>query len=149
MTLRWLLASFHLLALGIGLGAVVVRGLALRSRLERPALRWVFGADAAWGIAALLWLGTGLWRLLGGIEKGTEYYFQNHAFLTKMGLFAIIVALELWPMRTLTAWRRRSARGQAPDTTAAPLLARISFWQAGLIVVMVLLAAAMARGYGA
>lgn len=149
MTLRWLLASFHLLALGIGLGAVVVRGLALRSRLDGPSLRWVFGADAAWGVAALLWLGTGLWRLLGGIEKGTAYYFQNHAFLTKMGLFAIIFALELWPMMTLTAWRRRSSRGQLPDTTAAPLLARISFWQAGLIVVVVLLAAAMARGYGA
>jgi putative membrane protein len=149
MTLRWLLASFHLLALGIGLGAVVIRGLALRSRLDGPALRWVFGADAAWGVAALLWLGTGLWRLLGGLEKGTAYYFHNHAFLTKMGLFAILFALELWPMMTLTTWRRRSARGQVPDTTAAPLLARISFWQAGLIVVMVLLATAMARGYGA
>jgi putative membrane protein len=149
VTLRWLLASLHLLALGIGLGAVVVRGLALRSRLDGPALRWVFRADAAWGVAALLWIGTGLWRLLGSIEKGTAYYFQNHAFLTKMGLFAIIFALELWPMMTLTAWRRRSARGQVPDTTVAPLLARISFWQAGLIVVMVLLAAAMARGYGA
>lgn len=46
-------------------------------------------------------------------------------------------------------WRRDAARGAAPDTTTAPLLARISFWQGGLIVVMVLLAAAMARGYGA
>jgi len=148
VTLRWLLASLHLLALGMGLGAVVVRGLALRSRLDGPALRWVFGADAAWGVAALLWIGTGVWRLLGGLEKGTTYYFQNHVFLTKMGLFAIVVALELWPMMTLTAWRRRAARGQVLDTTAAPLLSRISFWQGGVIVVMVFLAVAMARGYG-
>jgi putative membrane protein len=148
VTLRWLLASLHLLALGMGLGAVVVRGLALRSRLDGPALRWVFGADAAWGVAALLWIGTGVWRLLGGLEKGTTYYFQNHVFLTKMGLFAIVVALELWPMMTLTAWRRRAARGQVLDTTAAPLLSRISFWQGGVIVVIVFLAVAMARGYG-
>jgi putative membrane protein len=109
----------------------------------------VFAADAAWGVAALLWIGTGVWRLLGGLEKGTAYYFQNHLFLTKMALLAIILALELRPMMTLIAWRRRAAQGQMLDTAAAPRLARISFWQAGLIVLMVLLAAAMARGYGA
>ncbi|HEU4682454.1 MAG TPA: DUF2214 family protein [Gemmatimonadales bacterium] len=149
MTLRWLLASLHLLALGIGLGAVVVRGFALKSRLDGPALRWVFKADAAWGVAALLWIGTGVWRLLGGLEKGTAYYFQNHVFLTKMALLAIVLGLELRPMLTLIAWRRLTAQGQVPDTAAAPRLAQVSFWQAGLIVLMVLLAAAMARGYGA
>lgn len=149
MTLRWLLAALHLLALGIGLGAVVARGIALRSRLDGPALRWVFFADTAWGVAAVLWIGTGLWRLLGGLEKGTEYYFENHAFLAKMALLAAVLALELWPMITLIAWRRRAVRGQAPDTTAAARLARISFVQAALVVLMVFLAAAMARGYGA
>ena len=34
MTIRWLLAAFHLLALGIGLESVWARGRALR-RLER------------------------------------------------------------------------------------------------------------------
>ena len=66
---RWLAASFHLLALGIGLGAVWCRGRALRGPLDQPGLRRVFMADGAWGIAALLWLGTGLWRLLAGMEK--------------------------------------------------------------------------------
>jgi putative membrane protein len=148
MTLRWLLASFHLLALGIGLGAVVGRGVALKSRLDGPGLRWVFLADTAWGVAALLWIVTGVWRLLAGLEKPTGYYFTNHAFLTKMALLAIILGLELWPMMRLIAWRRRIARGETPDTSAAVLLARISFWQAGLVAVMVFLAAAMARGYG-
>jgi putative membrane protein len=148
MTLRWLLASLHLLALGIGLGAIVGRGLALRSRLDRQGLRWVFLADSAWGVAALLWMVTGVWRLLAGLEKTTAYYFTNHAFLTKMALFAIIFGLEVWPMMTLIAWRRRIARGETPDTRAATLLARISFWQAGLVVLMVFLATAMARGYG-
>lgn len=148
MTLRWLLAGLHLLALGIGLGAVVARGLALRSRLDGPALRWVFIADGAWGLAALLWIGTGVWRLVGGVEKGMGYYLQNHAFLTKMALLAIVLALELRPMMTLIAWRRRLAQGQALDTSRAPLLARVSFWQAGLVILMVFLAAAMARGWG-
>ena len=40
------------------------------------------------------------------------------------------------------------ARGGAPDTRAASRFARISFVQAVLVVLMVLAATAMARGYG-
>ena len=148
MTTRWLLAGFHLLALGIGLGAVWARGRALSARLDAERFRAVFLADNFWGGAAGLWLGTGLWRLLAGLEKDTAYYFHNHLFLGKMALFAIIVALEIWPMVTLIGWRRQVARGEQPDTSAAPLLGRISFAQAGLVILMVFLAAGMARGYG-
>jgi putative membrane protein len=148
MTVRWLLASLHLLALGIGLGAVWVRGRALSSRLDAAGLRSAFQADAWWGFAAFLWISTGLWRLLAGVEKHTDYYLQNHFFFTKMALLAIIVALEVRPMITLMAWRRMAGTGGQPATTLAPTLARISFVQAGLVVLMVFLATAMARGFG-
>lgn len=148
MITRLLLAGLHLLGLGIGLGAVWARGRALSSRLDPAGLRSVFLADNFWALAAALWLGTGLWRLLSGLDKDTTYYLHNHVFLGKMAFFAIILALEVWPMMTLIAWRRRVARGEQPDTSAAPLLARISFAQAGIVVLMVFLAAAMARGYG-
>jgi putative membrane protein len=148
MTARWLAASFHLLALGIGLGAVWARGRALRSSLDAGTLRQVFFADTLWGLAAVLWISTGLWRLLAGLEKGTGYYLQNHLFLTKMALLALVLLLEIRPMITLIRWRKTVSRGEAPDTRAAPLLARISFVQAWLIVLMVFAAAAMARGMG-
>jgi putative membrane protein len=149
MTLRWLLAGLHLTALGLGLGAVWVRGRALSSRLDERGLRSVFLADMWWGIAAFLWIGTGLWRLLAGLEKNTAYYFQNHLFLTKMGLLAVILILEVWPMVTLIKWRRQVMGGGLPVTSIAPALARISFAQAVLVILMVFLASAMARGYGA
>jgi putative membrane protein len=149
MMLRWLLASFHLLALGLGLGAVWVRGRALRGPLDTAGLRRVFLADTVWGLAALLWISTGLWRLLGGTEKPTDYYLHNHAFVTKMALLLLILALELRPMITLIRWRTRVGRGELPDTRLGPLLARISFIQAGIVVLMVFAATAMARGlYG-
>jgi putative membrane protein len=149
MTLRLVLASLHLLALGIGLGAVWVRGRSLSSRLDVAGLRTVFVADTWWGVAAFLWIGTGVWRLLAGLEKDTGYYFQNHLFLTKMALLVLILVLEVWPMITLIKWRRRVTAGEPPVTKTARALARISFAQAGLVVLMVFLAAAMARGYGA
>src|ERR1041385_7129951 len=70
MTIRWLLAAVHLLALGVGLGAVWARGRALQALLDVPALRRVFYADSWWGIAAVLWIDTGLVRAFGGYEKG-------------------------------------------------------------------------------
>jgi putative membrane protein len=149
MILRWLLAAFHLLALGIGLGAVWVRGRGLRSQLDAAGLQRVFLADTAWGLAAFLWISTGLWRLLAGLEKPAGYYLHNHLFLTKMALLFLVLLLEVRPMVTLIQWRRRVARGERPDTSAAPLLARISFGQAALVVLMVFAATAMARGMGA
>ena len=148
MTIRWLLAALHLLALGLGLGAVWARGRALQSQLDVPGLRRVFYADTWWGIAALIWIGTGLVRAFGGFEKGSFYYLHNHFFWAKMGLLAAILILEVAPMIALIRWRGTVARGSVPDTRAASRFARISFVQAVLVVLMVLAATAMARGYG-
>ena len=148
MLLAWLLAALHVLALGIGLGAVWIRGRALRAPLDAVGLRRVFSADAFWGVAALLWISTGVWRAFGGVEKGTDYYLGNHVFLTKMGLLALILILEIAPAIALVGWRRRLASGAVVDTTLAPRYARISTIQAVLVVMMVLAATAMARGIG-
>ncbi len=66
----------------------------------------------------------------------------------KMGLLAAILLLELRPMITLMRWRRVVGRGDVPDTNVARGLARTSFLQATLVVLMVLAATALARGYG-
>jgi putative membrane protein len=149
MATRLLLATLHLLALGIGLGAIWARARALRGRLDADGLRRVFYADTWWGLAAVLWIGTGLWRLFGGLEKGTAYYFHNHAFFAKMGLLGLILVLEVWPMITLIRWRVRVQRGETPDTGVAGQLSLISVLQTALVVLMIFAAVAMARGYGA
>lgn len=150
MLLRWILAILHLLALGVGLGAVWARARALRADLSnRGALQRVFIADAWWGIAAALWLTTGLWRLLAGTEKVTAYYLGNPVFWIKMGLFLTVVALEFWPAMGLIRWRREAATGGALDTSRAPTFARISYVETVLIVAIVAAATAMARGIGA
>jgi putative membrane protein len=137
-----------LLALGVGLGAVWARARALQGALDAAGLRRAFYADTWWGVAALVWIGTGLVRAFGGFEKGSFYYLHNHVFWGKMGLLVAILVLELRPMVTLIQWRRLVARGAAPDTRRASRFARISFVQAALVVLMVLAATAMARGYG-
>src|SRR5687768_1338486 len=159
--LRLTLAWLHLIALGIGFWAVFARGQALREAArELPgtaALRRAFMADAHWGVAAVLWLGTGLWRYLGSTEKATGYYNSNHIFLTKKTLFVAILALEIGPMLTLIRWRATLGRaGGAPaagvppiDAAKARRIGTISYIQGAIVAVIVFTAVAMARGYGA
>jgi putative membrane protein len=151
--LRIVLAVVHLLALGIGLGAVWTRARALGERpFDRGSARRAFAADGWWGFAAVLWIATGLWRLLAGTEKATGYYLANHIFIAKMGFLAAILLLELWPAITLVRWRRKAARSGAswsPDSSSAARLQAISYLEAVLVVAMVGAAVLMARGYGA
>jgi len=146
--LSWIFAALHLFALAVGLGAVWARAGALRRTLDADGLRRVFYADNWWGGAGFLWLSTGLIRLFGGFEKGSAYYFANHLFLTKMGFFVVILLMEMMPMMALVKWRRQSRAGQPVDTGAAWRYALISRIQAIIIVLMIVLAAGVARGFG-
>ena len=146
MTPSWLIASIHLLALGIGLGAIYARMRALRGPLDGPGLQRVFTADNLWGVAAVLWIVTGLWRTFGTLDKGAAFYFGTPVFHTKLTLVALILLLEIWPMVTLIGWRRRSKGGGEIDRSKAPLLARISAIQVALVVATVFSATAVARG---
>lgn len=148
MTLRSFFAALHLIALGIGLGAVWARSRALRQPLDHAGLLRVFAADAWWGLAAAVWLSTGLIRLFSALDKGTYYYLHNRFFLAKMVLFIAIIGLELAPMMAFLRWRAAVRRGELPDTARAPAFARTSAIQAALVVAMVFAATAMARGLG-
>ncbi len=148
MLIRWLLAATHLLGLGVGLGAVWTRARALNGVIDAPTVGRILQSDAWWGVAALIWLSTGLVRAFSGLEKGSDFYLSNHLFLTKMGLFVIIVALEIRPAMTFRRWRGDLANGRQPDIQGAPALGSISTLQAILVIVMVFLATGMARGFG-
>jgi putative membrane protein len=146
MTLRYLIATIHLLLLAIGFAAVHARWRALRSLRDAAGLQPVFQADNWYGIAALGWVATGLWRAFGGLEKGTEHYLESHWFLGKMGLFGIIFLLELLPMITLIQWRLAHRKGRSFELGRAPLLATLTFLQIPLLLLMVAMATALARG---
>jgi putative membrane protein len=146
MALRWLVASVHLLALGLGLGSIWSRAQNL-AHVEAPrALKRVFFADTWWGIAALVWISTGVARAFGGLEKGSSYYLSQPTFHIKMGLLILILLLEIWPMVTLIQWRIQTGRGATPNTARARAFSAISYVQSLLVVLMVFAATAMARG---
>jgi putative membrane protein len=141
-------SSLHLLALAIGLPAVFLRGRALKGPLDANGVRCLLAADNAWGVAAVLWIVTGLLRAFGGLEKGTEFYLRTPLFWTKMGLFLLILLLEIRPMVTFIRWRIRLGRNLPVDTSVAPGLYTLNHIELALVVVMVFVASMMARGVG-
>ena len=150
MVIALVLSALHVLALGIGLGSVFMRGRflrALRAGPEPRALDGLFAADTLWGIAAALWLLTALARAFGHVEKAPEFYLRNGFFWIKMTLFVSVVALEIWPMVTFIRWRsaRRAAR-PLPGFDRLSRLVLVDDVETGLIVLIPFAAAAMARG---
>jgi putative membrane protein len=146
-----LLAGLHFIALPIGMGGLFMRGRylrALRSRgRDSAVLPALFAADSFWGVAAILWIATGLTRVFGGIEKQPDFYLRNGMFWVKMGLFLLVFLLELGPMVTFIRWRVAEKR-QAPLASfdRLPRLVSVNDIQLVLLLVMPFVAAAMARG---
>jgi peptidoglycan LD-endopeptidase LytH len=149
MTLRLALAWLHLLALAVGVGGVWSRARALDDALRNPddprAIRRALVGNAWWGIAAVAWLATGLWRLVAGTEKLPSYYVASNLFAVKMALFMIVLALEIWPSTTLIRWRRKKSQPDARDVGRIEI---ISYVQCALVAGIALAAVAKARGYG-
>ena len=145
-----LLSALHVLALGVGLGSVFMRGRFLRALRAGPdarVLEALFTADTVWGVAAALWLVTGLARAFGRVEKAPEFYLRNGFFWIKMALFALVFALEIWPMTTFIRWRKARRGGRPPaQYDRLGRLVLIGDVETALIVVIPFVAAAMARG---
>jgi putative membrane protein len=142
------ISALHVLALAMGLGGVFARGRALRAVAggDANAIQRVLFADNFWGIAALLWLVTGLARAFGGIEKGRDFYLYNGFFWVKMGMFALVFVLEATPMVAFIRWRIAIGKGGKPDTSRVPAFVRINDVETALVVAIPFVAAAMSRG---
>jgi putative membrane protein len=140
-----LLSAIHVLALALGLASVFARGRALSRPLDDAGWRRLLAADSVWGVAALLWILSGLGRVfLGGREPA--FYAGNGLFWVKLGLFGLVFALELAPMITFTRVRAARRRGSPLPQFAVERFARINDIELALVVAIVFVAAFMARG---
>lgn len=142
-----MLASAHLLGLAVGFGACWLRATRLQALArQQGSIQAVLAADNWYGLATLLWIGTGLWRAFGGAEKGSDYYLHSTAFLVKMGLFIVVFALEWVPMIAFIRWRIQLKKQQPPNTQKAGLFATLTYLELFVFLLMVFAASATARG---
>ena len=145
MVVAALLSAIHVLTLALGLGAVFMRGRALAGPLDEAGWRRLLSADNVWGIAAGLWIASGLGRVFFG-GKELTFYTHNGFFWVKLGLFGLVFALELAPMMTFIRVRSTRTRGTALPRFSVEAYRRINSAEVILVVTIVFVAAFMARG---
>jgi putative membrane protein len=148
MLTDFLLACLHHLAAFALVAIIACELVLLRPGLDGATAKRIAALDGFYGLAALLLLVAGFGRVFFG-AKGGDYYLGSLAFWAKIALFVGIGLLSIAPTLRFLAWRRVVAR----DPTFAPLEAdvratrRYVHAEAGLLVLLPVLAAAMARGY--
>jgi putative membrane protein len=141
-------SALHIACIGLGVTTLAFRLRALRGPFDRPGFDRLFFWDNLAGLAAMALIGSGLWRLLAGLEKPTDYYLASHGFWLKMGIYGGAFACEMLPMTTFLRWRSQLKKGATPDTARAPRLHRLLAVQLALTFCMIPAAAMMARGFG-
>ena len=145
MIVSALLSAIHILTLALGLGAVFIRGRALARPLDDAGWQRLLAADTVWGIAAALWIASGLGRVFFG-GKETSFYWHNGFFWMKLALFALVFALEFAPMTTFIRVRSARKRATALPQFSVETYRRINSAEVALVVAIVFVASFMARG---
>ena len=144
-----LLAFLHHLAAFTLVSAIAIEFVLIRHELTLKNARALLVTDAIAGASAGAVLVVGLLRVFF-FEKGAAYYFHSVPFLAKLALFILVALISIYPTVEFLSWRKNLKEGRAPDvderkrkTVRACLHAEL-----GLIALLVLNAALMARGIG-
>jgi putative membrane protein len=142
-----LFAFLHHLCAFTLVAAIAIEFTLIRQELTLASARRLQVTDIVLGMAAGTLLVIGLLRVFF-FEKGADYYWHSHAFLTKFGLFIVVGLLSIVPTMEFLSWREAIASGQVPviDAAARKRVTMIIHIELAAIVVILLCAAIMARG---
>jgi putative membrane protein len=144
----WLLASGHHIAFVLLISALVAEAVLLRQTASPQLLASLGRIDALYGISAVVLLVIGLMRLGMG-AKGFAFYSGNWVFWAKMVLFAAMGLISILPTVRFIRWRRaHEASGALPDAQAWAQTRKLVMAQLHLLPLVLMAAAAMARGLG-
>ncbi|EQM69085.1 DUF2214 family protein [Pseudomonas tohonis] len=142
-------AYLHYLSIFLLFSLLVLEHRLFKLPLDLERARSLIRVDIAYGLSAGLVLTTGLARVLW-YGKGTEYYLKNSLFHAKIGLFILVALLSALPTFVFLNWRNELKAGQVPQVgpKTAKLVIMAIRLELLLALVIPLLAALMARGFG-
>ncbi len=143
------LASAHHLAVFALVALFAAEFALLRPGLSGPRINQLARIDAAYGAVAGIVIVVGIVRVIfGGV--GWEYYVGNHAFWGKMAAFLVMGLLTIPPTMAFRRWVKagEGADFYAPPDAEISRHRRFLHLQAGVLLLIPIFAAAMARGYG-
>ena len=142
-------AYLHYLSFMLCFGALVFERISLKLTPSRKEAISMVVADVIYGIAGVALLVSGIYRVIK-FGQGSEFYTQNPIFWTKIGVFAFVGSLSLYPTVTYVLWAIPLSKGTLPQVTenlVARLRLIINVELVGFASIP-FLATLMARGVG-
>ena len=142
-------AYLHYLSIFVLFALLTLQHTLFKLPLDLPRARRLARIDALYGATAGLVLLTGAGRVFW-FGKGLDYYLHNGLFHAKLGLFVLVGLLSIVPTRMFLGWRSALKAGQLPQVEASQgrLVTLVIRLELLVLLVMPLLAALMARGFG-
>ena len=130
-------------------GALVYERISLKPDPNRQEAISMVLADIVYGIAGILLLVSGIYRVTK-FGQGSEFYTQNPVFWTKIILFALVGSLSLYPTITYVLWAIPLSKGSLPNVNLNLVLKLRLILNIELIgfASIPLFATLMARGVG-
>ena len=147
MDIDLLLAIAHHLSVFVLVALYAAEFALLRPGLSGVRIRQLARIDAAYGGVAGLVIVVGIIRVIFGV-RGWEYYVTNHAFWGKMGAFLVVGLLTIQPTIAIRKWLKAvgSDESYVPPASEIATSRRLVHIQAGVLLLIPIFAAAMARG---
>ncbi|HTT96604.1 MAG TPA: DUF2214 family protein [Rhizomicrobium sp.] len=138
----------HVLVFALA-GIIAYEFAVVRPTMTAADIKRVGAVDLWYGIVAGLILIVGFSRAYFA-AKGWAYYSDNHFFWAKIGTFALVGILSIWPTVQFIRWRGALKKDlSAMPSPAAIATARRLIWAEVILFAFIpIFAAAMARGYG-
>lgn len=143
------LASAHHLAVFTLVAVFAAEFVLLRPGLSGARITQLARIDAAYGAVAGAVVVVGVIRVIFG-AVGWEYYVSNQLFWAKMAAFVVVGLLTIPPTMTFRRWAKAVATqpDYAPPEREIVANRRFIHLQAGVLLLIPIFAAAMARGFG-
>lgn len=144
-----IMATLHHIAAFTLTACLIYEFVAYRKGLTVEEARRIQRVDLVYGIAAGLVIVVGLLRVYF-FEKGSNYYFSNYVFWTKMALFTLVGLLSIYPTIRYIKWNPILAENKSPEIPEQEYRnIRLLLWLELVGIVLILFAAPlMARGIG-
>lgn len=142
-------AFLHHVAAFTMVAALAVEFVLIRAELTLWSARRIQVADIVYGASAGVLVVVGFLRVFY-FEKGYAFYFASGTFIAKISIFVLIAILSALPTAEFLKWRKETVAGNVPAPAPArlALIRRLIHIQLAGILLILLMAALMARGIG-
>lgn len=143
------LAYAHFVSIIMLVATVIAEAVLCRRGLTLLWVQRLGRVDLFYLVAAVLALTTGLLRMFFG-AKGAAFYYNNPVFWVKISLFIVVGLISIIPTLRFIRWSKRlhTASETVIGDSELAGTARIIYVELGLLALIPLMGALMARGFG-